>query len=144
MARLRYINYAVLLMWFDEVIYFFSIFQIGKAEDLASIWDLPTYFVITYLLKNQLALNQKIYLVFKKLQTMGTNLFLFLFVHIQFFIKVCSVSYATKGQLLSKYLFGVFISPKKWTKRNPLEVPTIAVKFIFWGRIEDTKKTFWD
>ena len=54
---------------------------------------------------------------------MGLNVFLFLFVHIRFFMKVCSVSYATKGQLISKYIFGVFNSPKKCTKTIRLEVP---------------------
>ena len=55
------------------------------------------------------------------------------------------VFWEPKGQLISKCLFGVFNSPKKWTKTIGLKVPLI-VKWIFFRlfrrRIEDTKKTF--
>ena len=53
---------------------------------------------------------------------------------------------AAKGQLITKCLFGVFHSPKKCTKTIRIEVCTIVVKLnlfcSFFGRIEDTKKTF--
>ena len=42
--------------------------------------------------------------------------------------------------------FGVFNSPKKRTKTIGLEVPSSKIEFFhcFFGRIEDTKKTFWN
>ena len=50
----------------------------------------------------------------------------------------------TKGQLISKGLFGVFNSPKKRTKNVCLS--RLGQKFefsnSFFGRIKDTKKTF--
>ena len=51
----------------------------------------------------------------------------------------------TKGQLISKCLFGVFNSPKKRTKTIQLQVPIVVKSNFFrsfFGRIEDTKKTF--
>ena len=51
----------------------------------------------------------------------------------------------TKGQLISKCLFGIFNSPKKPTKKFEFTTMVPQVKlflFVFWGRIEDTKKTF--
>ena len=47
----------------------------------------------------------------------------------------------TKGQLISKYLFGVFNSPKTRTKTIRFEVVVKSIFFRFLGRIEDTKKT---
>ena len=47
-----------------------------------------------------------------------------------------------KGQLISKCLFGSFISPKKRTKKFNFTtmVPQVEL-FSFFGRIEDTMKT---
>ena len=49
----------------------------------------------------------------------------------------------TKGQLISKSLFGVFNFPKKWTKT--IRLTTIVVKSNCFVRFlgEDTIKTFW-
>ena len=91
------------------------IFQIGKADDLASFWDLLT--------QKSVRIEPENILGIEKVANNGVKCFLFLFVHIRFFMKVCSVSYATKGQLISKYIFGVFNSPKKCTKTIRLEVP---------------------
>ena len=51
---------------------------------------------------------------------------------------------AAKGQLISKCHFGVFNSPKKRTKTIRLEVYSSKFEFFrsFFGRFEDTKKTF--
>ena len=49
-----------------------------------------------------------------------------------------------KGQLISKRLFGVFNSPKKQQKQFNLRYHSGKIKLfhLFFGRIEDTKKTF--
>ena len=48
-----------------------------------------------------------------------------------------------KGQLISKFLFGAFNSPKEWTKTIWLEVHSSKVIFfVLFGKIEDTKKLF--
>ena len=50
------------------------------------------------------------------------------------------VSYTSKGYLISKCIFGIFNSP---TKTIRLEVRSrVEVFRSFFGRIEDTKKTF--
>ena len=54
------------------------------------------------------------------------------------------MDFSAKGQLISKCLFGVFNSPKIEQKTIRLEFQSSKVKFFrsFFGRIEDTKKTF--
>ena len=49
-----------------------------------------------------------------------------------------------KGQLISKFLFGIFNSPKKRTKKLDFNtmVPQVELFRSFFGRIEDAKKTF--
>ena len=46
----------------------------------------------------------------------------------------------TKGQLISKGLFGILNSPKKRTKKYDTSGRLVFVRFL--GKIEDTKKTF--
>ena len=51
----------------------------------------------------------------------------------------------SKGQLISKCLFGIFNSPKKSTKKNQLYyycTSSLIVFVRFFGRIENTKKIF--
>ena len=50
-----------------------------------------------------------------------------------------------KGQLISKYLFGIFNSPKKRMKKFNFTtmIPQVDLfSFVFLEEIEDTKKTF--
>ena len=56
------------------------------------------------------------------------------------------IFFTTKGQLISKYLFGIFNSPKKRTKNSTLLLWYLKSNSFcsFFGRIEDTKKTFWN
>ena len=65
---------------------------------------------------------------------MGLNVFLFLFVHIRVFMNVCYVLYATKGQLISKCLFGASILPKNERKQFDLSYHSSKVEFllVFW------------
>ena len=51
---------------------------------------------------------------------------------------------AGKGQLISKCLFGIFNSPKKRTKNSTLLLWYLKSNCFcsFFGRIEDTKRTF--
>ena len=50
----------------------------------------------------------------------------------------------TGRQLFLKYLFGIFNSPKKQTKKFDFTTMVSQVKLFrsFFGRIEDTKKKF--
>jgi hypothetical protein len=51
----------------------------------------------------------------------------------------------TKGQLISKCLFGVFTSPKKQTKKFDFTamVPQVELfLFVFLGELKTQKKTF--
>ena len=57
-------------------------------------------------------------------------------------IILTKISIFTKGQLISKCLFGIFNSPKKRTKNLSLLLWYIKLNCFrsFFGRIEDTKK----
>ena len=52
--------------------------------------------------------------------------------------------FVSKGQLISKCLFGIFSSPKNEQKNSPLLLWYLKSNCFrsFFGRIEDTKKTF--
>ena len=54
-----------------------------------------------------------------------------------------------KRQLIWKGFFGVFNSSTKWTKKrknNSIMIPKVELFLLgfFWGRIEGTKKSFWN
>ena len=57
---------------------------------------------------------------------------------------VKKLAFLSKGQLISKCLFGIFNSPKKQTEKFDFStmVPQVDCFRPFFGRIEDTKKTF--
>ena len=58
---------------------------------------------------------------------------------------ICQIDFKPKGQLISKSLFGIFNSPKNERKKNPLYYYGTSSRIVFvrfFGRIEDTKKTF--
>ena len=58
--------------------------------------------------------------------------------------KIESTILPGKGQLISKCLFGIFNSPKKQTKNSTLLLWYLKSNCFhsFFGRIEDTKRTF--
>ena len=47
-----------------------------------------------------------------------------------------------KGQLISKWLFGILNSPKKRTKKFDFTTKGLLISKYLFGRTEDTKKTF--
>ena len=60
-------------------------------------------------------------------------------------LRTWSTFKCVKGQLISKCLLGIFNSPKKQTKKNQLYYYGTSSRIVFvrfFGRIEDTKKTF--
>ena len=56
-------------------------------------------------------------------------------------ILVAVLELPAKGQLISKCLFDILNSSKKRTKKFDLTTMILQVQ-LFFGRIEDTKKTF--
>ena len=55
-----------------------------------------------------------------------------------------TISTYFKGQLISKGLFGVFNSSKKMNNKTKIVLWYLRCFCLFFGRIEDTKKSFWN